>query len=82
MCSSDLLRRWGGLLGLLQRDPEEFLRGGSQLSDLSDADIEALIAARTAAKQRKDYAQADRIRDDLMAKGIVLEDGAAAMWCR
>jgi cysteinyl-tRNA synthetase len=42
----------------------------------SDDEIEAMIAARTAARQSKDFAEADRIRDELSGQGILLEDGA------
>jgi cysteinyl-tRNA synthetase len=62
----------GGVLGLLQRAPESFLRGGS--GD-DDARIATQIAARTAAKQARDFATADRIRAELAAEGILLEDG-------
>ncbi len=75
--AAGMLRHLGGMLGLLQRDPEEFLRGGGQADDLSDAEIDVLIVARSEAKQRRDYAEADRIRDQLKGQGIVLEDGAA-----
>jgi cysteinyl-tRNA synthetase len=63
------LRALGGILGLLQRDAEEFLRGG-QAEDW----ITARIAAREAARKRKDFAAADDIRRELLEKGIVLED--------
>ena len=72
------LRALGGVLGLLQRDAQAFLQGGS-----AEAWILEAIAAREAARRRKDYAQADRIRDDLLAKGIVLEDvGGKTTWRR
>ncbi|HWY72542.1 MAG TPA: cysteine--tRNA ligase, partial [Burkholderiaceae bacterium] len=72
------MRALGALLGLLQREPEEFLKGGpagSQAGALDDAVIAQQIEARTAAKARRDYPEADRIRQDLLQQGVVLEDG-------
>ncbi len=69
------LRHLGGLLGILQCDPEAFLKGGAAEGGLDDAAIENLIAARLEARANKDYAESDRIRDELKSQGIVLEDG-------
>ena len=72
------MRALGGVLGLLQRDPEEFLKGrpvGAESSAPDEAAIAERIAARAGAKARRDYAEADRIRQDLLQQGVVLEDG-------
>jgi len=64
----------GALLGLLAVDPEAWFQGGGA-DDLDAAEIERLIQARTDARKAKDFAEADRIRDDLKARGVELEDG-------
>ncbi len=70
------LKALGGSLGLLQRDPQQVLQGGAGAGGLDDAAISAQIEARIAAKKAKNYAEADRIRKELLAAGIVLEDTA------
>ncbi len=67
------LKALGGRLGLLQQDPQAVLQAGVGLA--ADA-IEARIAARSAAKQARNWALADQIRDELATQGIQLEDGA------
>ena len=83
------LRALAGVLGLLAKDVGEARRSGllgadaAQGAGVSDAQIDALIAARGAAKKAKNFAEADRIRAELLAQGIVLEDTAAGtVWRR
>ena len=59
-------------VNLRQGDPQAFLQAGSALDE---AAIQAQIAAHAAAKQAKNYAEADRIRAELLAQGIALKDG-------
>lgn len=66
-----LLKELGGVLGILQQTPAAFLQGDKE--DL-DVDIDALILARNRAREEKNWAESDRIRDELTALGIALED--------
>ena len=77
-----LLRRLGGILGILARRPEEYLQGGAQ-EGLTNDEIERMIAERLAARAAKNWAESDRIRDQLKAQGVILEDGkGATTWRR
>lgn len=90
--ASGLMHALGGVLGLLQTDPQVYLQSPTRfLSDapasvavLSSASIEALIAERTQAKSARDFARADQIRADLRAQGVELADaaGGATEWRR
>lgn len=71
---SGLLRALGACLGLLQGDPDVFLKAGARLDD---AAIAALIGQRAAAKASRNFSESDRIRDQLQAQGIVLKDTPA-----
>ncbi len=67
-----LLVKLGGVLGILQRNPEAFLKSGT---DVDETVIEGMIQQRNDAKKSRDFAEADRIRDELAAQGIILQDG-------
>ncbi|HEX6928453.1 MAG TPA: cysteine--tRNA ligase [Gammaproteobacteria bacterium] len=67
------LKKLGEVLGVLQQDPDAYLRGGESAGDTR---IDTLIEARNAARAARNFAEADRIRDQLVAEGIILEDGA------
>jgi cysteinyl-tRNA synthetase len=74
------LKQLGGMLGLLQRDPQAVMQGGAHGVDA--VKIEELIQERAQAKQNKDFARADAIRQELLAQDIVLEDkpGGQTLW--
>jgi cysteinyl-tRNA synthetase len=94
--AASLLKSLGAVLGLLQREPQDFLQGSppvlTQTSGGSDVEIvpagltqsvQQYIKDRTAARKAKNFAESDRIRDELLAAGIVLEDGpAGTTWRR
>jgi len=71
-----LLQRLGNTLGLLQDDPESWFKGSSTADGLDAASIEALIQQRLDARKAKQWAESDRIRDELKAQGVILEDNA------
>ena len=77
------LRALGGILGLLGADPDAWLRGVSSGEGPDDGEVESMVARRVAARARRDWAEADRLRDELTAAGVVLEDGAkGTVWRR
>ena len=72
------LRAAGALLGLVESEPAVWFHGGA-----GDAAVEALVAARVAARRSRDYARADAIRAELAAQGVLVEDNAAgSTWRR
>jgi cysteinyl-tRNA synthetase len=78
-----LLRSLAGTLGLLQRDPQQFLQALPAGDAMRPERIEELIAARAAARKAKNFPEADRIRDELLKSGVTLEDSATGtIWRR
>ena len=77
------LKLLAGILGFLQRDPQQFLQSGNE-NGMAESEIAARIAARTAAKLAKNFAESDRIRAELLANNILLEDrpGGITEWRR
>jgi cysteinyl-tRNA synthetase len=78
------LRELGGTLGVLQQDPDSYLKRSAGIQRLTDAEVEAHLAARRAARAAKNFAESDRIRDLLSGAGILLEDkpGGRTEWRR
>jgi cysteinyl-tRNA synthetase len=68
------LRGLGKVLGVLQQNPRTFMQSGS---GLDEASVQVLIDARAAAKKARDFAEADRIREQLAGQGVLLQDSAA-----
>ncbi|MCF6220718.1 MAG: cysteine--tRNA ligase [Robiginitomaculum sp.] len=69
------LKKVGDMLGLLQKDSEEWFRGEGKEGGLSDEAIENLIVERAEVRAQKNWARADEIRDIFKAENIILEDG-------
>jgi cysteinyl-tRNA synthetase len=81
--AASLLKALGKVLGLLEQEPQAFLHGGTDSADDDVMVIEAKIAARIAAKKAKDFGEADRIRAELLADGVALEDSPqGTIWRR
>ena len=82
------LRHLGKWLGLLQADPESYLKSGTEVvaslsSGIASEEIEALIAQRNIARKAKNWAEADRIRAQLQEAKVVLEDTSkGTIWRR
>jgi len=83
-----LYRATGGAAGSATDDGDpvtgEASGAGGHAAPLTDADVDALIAARIAARKAKDFAESDRIRDQLAAAGVIVEDkpGGKSTWRR
>ena len=77
------LKYLGDILGLLQDDPQHYLKSGGSSEGLNDTEIDTLIQQRAQAKADKNWGEADRLRDELKAQGIELEDkGGETSWRR
>src|SRR5277367_1053905 len=78
------LRALGAVLGVLQQDPDNYLKRSAGSKGLSDAEVEALLASRREARSTKNFAESDRIREVLSGAGILLEDkpGGRTEWRR
>jgi cysteinyl-tRNA synthetase len=78
------LRALGAMLGILQQDPDTYLKRSAGNKGISDVEVEALLTSRRAARAAKNFAESDRIRDLLTAAGILLEDkpGGRTEWRR
>lgn len=77
------LQSLGAILGLLQQEPQSFLQAQSSGVSINPDVIETLIEQRLMAKQERNFAEADRIRDDLAAQGVILKDGKdGTSWTR
>jgi cysteinyl-tRNA synthetase len=78
------LRALGASLGVLQQDPDTYLKQSAGRKRLSDEEVEALLSSRRAARAAKDFAESDRIRNLLTVAGILLEDkpGGRTEWRR
>jgi cysteinyl-tRNA synthetase len=78
------LRALGAALGILQQDPDTYLKRSAGKKSLSDAEVEELLSSRRAARAAKNFAESDRIRNLLTAAGILLEDkpGGTTEWRR
>jgi cysteinyl-tRNA synthetase len=81
---SATLRALGAILGVLQQDPDTYLKRSAGNKSLADSDVEALLASRREARAIKNFAESDRIRGVLSAAGILLEDkpGGRTEWRR
>jgi len=78
------LRAMGAVLGVLQQAPADYLKRGVGPANLSDEEIEQQLGRRRAARSARDFAESDRIRDQLTGAGILLEDkpGGGTSWRR
>ncbi|HXI47136.1 MAG TPA: cysteine--tRNA ligase [Steroidobacteraceae bacterium] len=78
------LRALGATLGILQQDPDTYLKRSAGNKSLSDGEVEALLSLRREARAAKNFAESDRIRDLLTTGGILLEDkpGGRTEWRR
>jgi cysteinyl-tRNA synthetase len=82
--AASTLKYLGDILGILQKGPEAYLKRGAVEGSLTDSQIEELLAARQAARAGKNFGESDRIRAQLTAAGILLEDkaGGKTEWRR
>ena len=64
----------GALLGILQQDPEAWFKQAAPDSTIDEAEVRCLVEARSIAKAARDFAESDRIRDQLLAMGVIVED--------
>jgi cysteinyl-tRNA synthetase len=78
------LRALGATLGILQQDPDTYLKRSAGNKSLSDGEVEALLSLRREARAAKNFAESDRIRNLLTTAGILLEDkpGGSTEWRR
>jgi cysteinyl-tRNA synthetase len=80
---AESLRAGGAMLGLLAQDPAAWFGAGSAPGNSDDTEIDSLVKQRDALKRQRNFKEADRIRDQLAARGIVIEDTPqGARWRR